>query len=678
MEFKKFKTEMQKHFKKITKDVNTLFEVEVDKDELWSLYLNSFPEGTNEIFRNRSEHDCSCCRQFIKNFGNVIAIENGIITNIWEFETNSETYQPVVNALSQYIKSKNVSNIYVSKIKKIGTNFNFEINTKTPIKWEHFYIELEDKFVDKTSKSEGEIKGENRDLRNVFKRSLDEITIESVEVVIELISQNSLYRGEEWLNNLKEFLNYKKKYQKLTEIEKDIFTWENFKKSGVAVTKIKNHSIGTLLINISEQMDLETAIKKYEDIIAPQNYKRPKPIYTQKMLDETRKTIEELGFSNSLYRRYATLDDITINNILFSNKDASKRINKNDIFDNMEKEITINPKKFNKVEEITIEKFIKDVIPTTKEIEVMLENKHTKNMVSLIAPKISDSKNMFKWDNNFSWAYTGNITDSSMKENVKSAGGKVDGVLRFSIQWNENDYNNDDFDAHCIEPNGNHIYFSNKKNQYTTGELDIDIMNPEKNSVAVENITWSNKNKMIEGKYKFYVNNYTHRCGKDGFTAEIEYNGQIFSFIYNKPLKDGEDVYVAEVTLKDGIFTIKELLPSSVSSKEVWGLNTNKFIPVSTVMLSPNYWNEQQGIGNKHYFFMLKDCVNLESPNGFYNEFLKEELSKHKKVFEALGNKISLEETKDQLSGVGFSSTQSNELIVKVKGTSERILKIKI
>ena len=678
MEFKKFKTEMQKHFKKITKDVNTLFEVEVDKNELWSLYLNSFPEGTNEIFRNRSEHDCSCCRQFIKNFGNVIAIENGTITNIWEFETNSEIYQPVVNALSQYIKSKNVSNIYVSKIKKIGTNFNFEINTKTPIKWEHFYIELEDKFVDKTSKSEGEIKGENRDLRNVFKRSLDEITIESVEVVIELISQNSLYRGEEWLNNLKEFLNYKKKYQKLTEIEKDIFTWENFKKSGVAVTKIKNHSIGTLLINISEQMDLETAIKKYEDIVAPQNYKRPKPIYTQKMLDEARKTIEELGFSNSLYRRYATLDDITINNILFSNKDASKRINKNDIFDNMEKEITINPKKFNKVEEITIEKFIKDVIPTTKEIEVMLENKHTKNMVSLIAPKISDSKNMFKWDNNFSWAYTGNITDSSMKENVKSAGGKVDGVLRFSIQWNENDYNNDDFDAHCIEPNGNHIYFSNKKNQYTTGELDIDIMNPEKNSVAVENITWSNKNKMIEGKYKFYVNNYTHRCGKDGFTAEIEYNGQIFSFIYNKPLKDGEDVYVAEVTLKDGIFTIKELLPSSVSSKEVWGLNTNKFIPVSTVMLSPNYWNEQQGIGNKHYFFMLKDCVNLESPNGFYNEFLKEELSKHKKVFEALGNKISLEETKDQLSGVGFSSTQSNELIVKVKGTSERILKIKI
>lgn len=685
MEFRNFKKRFQDNFKSLTKDVGTLFEVNVDKDELWNLYLDSFPAGTNEIYRERREYDCSCCRHFMKAFGNIVVIKDNQVYTIWDFDAKSEVFQPVVDALDKFIKSHAVSDVYVSKLKKIGTDYNFEAEEggKTN-RYDHFYIELPDRLVTIDSNSEGEIKGRFRDVRNVFKRSLDEISEESVLTILELISSNTLYKGEEWKAVLQQFLKYKKEYDKAPAEQRDNYAWEKSIKAGPVIGKIRNHSIGTLLVNVSEGMDLDTAVKKYEQIVAPANYKRPKAIYTKKMLEDAKRTITELGYLDSLNRRYATPDDISANNLLFLNRDTANRVSGGDVFSEMEKDVAINPKQFSRVEEIGIEKFVKDVLPTASEVEVYLENKHTQNMVSLIAPGNQDSKSMFKWENGFSWAYTGNMADSDIRERVKTAGGSVDGVLRFSIQWNESGKDNSDLDAYCIEPNGHKIYYgSDKKPNRSSmgGQLDIDIrwpMDEMPNEPSVENITWPDKSEMNPGVYKFFVNQYENRGNKDGFRAEIEFNGQIYSFDYNRGMRTGENIQVAEVMLhQDGTFTIKELLPSSVSSREVWGLQTNQFVPVSVICYSPNYWDEQNGIGHRHYMFMLKGCVNPEMPNGMFNEYLKEELMQHKRVFEALGSKCHVEDCDDQLSGLGFSSTKRAELIVKVKGQTERVMKVK-
>ena len=682
MNFVEMRDKLIEHFNEMTKDTTHIFEVNLDKDELYNLYLDSFPLGTNEIFRKRRYHDCSCCRHFIKSIGNVITIKNNKITTIWDFKINDTAYQPVLDKLSEFVKSHTVSDVYMSKFQNIGTLQNFERKENAElIKWEHFYLELPNKFVNLTNRSIADIKGDYRDTKNVFRRSLEEISKDALLTILDLINTNTLYRGEEWKAILTEFYKYKKEYDKLTtEIEKDNFAWENSVKAGISIGRIRNHSIGTLLINVSDGMDLDTAVRKYEQIVAPSNYKRSKPIYTKKMLEDAQNKIIELGYLESLDRRYATLDDITVNNILFSNKDASKRIvGVNNIFDEMEKDITVNPKKFSKVEEVTIDKFITDILPNLTEVELYLDNKLTSNMVSLIAPKNKDSKTMFKWNNNFSWGYSGNMTDSMLKERVKNAGGKVDGDLRFSIQWNDtSEYSQNDLDAHCIEPSGTHIFFNHKKSDITQGELDVDIINPKNGVPAVENITWQDRKTMKVGTYRFYVNQYSNRGGRDGFRAEIEFDGQIYSFDYTKELRQGENVVVAEVTLdSNGNFSIKELLPSNVSSKDIWNVKTNQFIPVSVICYSPNWWDNQTGIGHKHLFFMLKGCINNENPNGFYNEFLNNELFKHRKVMEALGSKLRVEDNDEQLSGVGFSTTKRNEVVLKMKGNTERIIKVK-
>lgn len=687
--FKDFVKAIQKNLQQMSKDSSRLFTVNVDTEELYNLYLDSFPAGTNEIYRERREYDCSCCRHFIRDVGNVVSIKNGELHTIWGINpVSDDKYNVVAAALDAYVKQKAVLGVFLKKEKRIGTPENREMLPTGKInKYEHFFVDLPEICIFKECYGhtlEGDL-SQFRDVRNVFKRSLDEISKEAVDTVLELIAQNSLYKGAEWKKQLTEFKNYQKEYGKLTDEQKELWIWEKSIAAGAVIGKIRNHSIGTLLVNISEGMDLDLAVRKYEQIVAPVNYKRPKAIFTKKMLEDAKKTITELGYMDSLQRRFATLDDITVNNILFSNKDAAKRITgAMDLFDEMEQDVAIDPKRFSKVEEISAEDFIKNVLPVAKELEVYLENKHIQNMVSLIAPEVADAKTMFKWNNGMSWAYTGNITDSDIKENVKAAGGSVTGIVRFSIQWNDgNGKDNSDLDAHCLEPQGgDHIYFSHKISRYTGGELDIDITDPiyqckSNGGVAVENITYPSKERMKPGTYKFYVNQYSFR-NSQGFKAEVEVNGEIHSYEYNTPVRGNVDV--AEVILdQSGNFKVVDKLPGNCAtiSKDVWGIKTLQFTPVSVVCYSPNYWDEQKGIGHQHLFFMLKDCINPEEPNGYYNEFLKPELEQHRKVFEALGAKAYVKDVDDQLSGVGFSLTKRNDLIIKVKGATERVVKVK-
>lgn len=679
MNFKNLKIRLAKNFKAAL-ETRTLFEVAIDRDALWNLYLDSFPEGTNPMYRKRREYDCSCCRHFIKEIGGTVYIDSHLnLHSIFEFDTDSEIFQPVMDALDAFVMRHAITGLYLSKFRSVGTDHSVEMDgNDVHCVWEHFFLTLPNHLVFNGRGTIDTVKGQFRDTRNVFKRSLDEISMEAIDTVLELIRSNTLYKGEEWMKPINELRNHKQVYDQLTPDKQEVYCWLMTSSVGNVLGRIRNNSIGVLLTDVSGGMELDDAVKRYEKIVAPANYKRPKAIFTKKMLEDAQKTITELGYLDALPRRFATLDDITVNNILFSNRDSAKRIG-DSVFDQMMAEAKTNPKQFSRVDEITIEKFLSDVLPSATEVEAYVENRHEANMVSLIAPQNPDAKTMFKWANGFSWAYAGNMTDSDIRENVKNAGGRVDGVLRFSIQWNDVDDDANDLDAHCVESFRNEeIFYVHKVSRYTRGNLDVDIINPRPGHPAVENITFPKKSNMHSGQYRFFVHCFSNRGGKNGFRAEIEFDGKLYRYDYRKPLRHNENVEVAVVTLDEqGNFSIEEKLTSQFTSRDVWNVKTNTFVPVSVVMFSPNYWDEQQGIGHRHYFFMLNGCVNPESPNGFYNEFLKQELVEHKRVFEALGSKMAVADTEDQLSGLGFSSTKRNDLIVKVKGATERVMKIK-
>lgn len=388
-----------------------------------------------------------------------------------------------------------------------------------------------------------------------------------------------------------------------------------------------------------------------------------------------KKYVEENGYTESFDRRLANIDDIKVSEIIHTTAVGGK-IKEVSIFDGVKSSKSRHKRnEFDGVEEVGIEKFIKDILPGCTSVEAFLTNNMENNLVTLTTANNHDSKPIFKWDNNYSWTYNGNLAGKSqIKDAVKSAGGKVDGVLRFSIMWADGDGDGSDLDAHCKEPTG-HIYYMNKSGFRSGGNLDVDIQTPG-GKLAVENITWPSLNNMMDGQYNFQIHQYSARSSK-GFKAEIEFDGQIYSYEYKHPVSGLIDI--ATVTLKNGQFTINHIQPATEGAgvnKEIYGLETNNFHKVNLVCLSPNHWGTNN-TGNKHYFFMLDKCKAVSSVRSFHNENLIQELADHRSVLEVLGSTNMVESIEPQLSGIGFNATVKDDLIVKLKGSFSRVLKIK-
>ena len=661
--------------------LNTLAEQELfvtlPGDDLWATYLAAFPEGTNMLYRERTEHDCSCCKNFIRQYGNVVAIDtNGTVTSMWDVQDAPYPYDVVAKALHEAVINHPITNLFRTKETKYGAEHNFEkLEDGGVKKWNHFWGEIKPKHY---SALPDQVRGDYRTRVQTLKRGFEELKPEALDTVLELIDAKALYRGEEHKRAVLEF----KATQRANTGE--LFLWAN---ANSPAAHFRNSVIGTLIQDLSEGKDLEYAVKSFETKVAPANYKRPTALITQGMVDQAVKTMTELGLEPALSRRLARLTDVNINDVLWASNKAKSKMT-GGIADMLAS--AVKTKAPSKVTDVTIDAFLVDVLPKTRDMAMFVKNKHRSNLMVLTAPIEPDAPRLFKWDNGFAWSYSGNVADSDLRQAVAGRGGRVDGVFRFSHMWNYDKRNASLMDLHVFMPGstkgvedgcndnygtGRRVGWNSRKDHVSGGVQDMDyITEAPVGYVPVENITFPELSKMPEGQYICKIHNWNLRAPTEGgFKAEIEFEDQVYEYEVDRPLKNKEWVTVAVVTLKNGVFSIEHKLPTSSARQEVWGIHTESFVDVSTVMLSPNHWGDS-AVGNKHFFFVLDGCHADEDMRGIYNEFLRGDLDQHRRVFEVLGSKTKCAQDPDGMSGLGFSSTRSDEVIVRCDG---RIFNVK-
>ena len=198
LDFKQLVVELHAQFALMSTGVTSLFRVDIDVEKLWDAYQSGFSTEDNPIFRNKPEHECTCCKRFVRDFGDVVAIQNGKIVSIWDFIPSEAGYVKPIENMTKLVKNKKIINKYVNDAKRVGTEANTDAH-ESNIRCNHFFLDIPKEFRYTGRDSIEAVQGEIRSIAGVFERGLKEITAEAIEIVLELIGQGSLYRGEEKL-----------------------------------------------------------------------------------------------------------------------------------------------------------------------------------------------------------------------------------------------------------------------------------------------------------------------------------------------------------------------------------------------------------------------------------------------------------------------------------------------
>ena len=196
----------------------------------------------------------------------------------------------------------------------------------------------------------------------------------------------------------------------------------------------------------------------------------------------------------------------------------------------------------------------------------------------------------------------------------------------------------------------------------------------------VENIRW--KDSAPNGRYQFYVHNYTDRNNHNNpFKVELQVGSTILT--YEGVLgREGDKQVVFEFDYRDGQIVNMLTTGATLSNSESWNVEDNSFVSVDLVTTSPNLWGDNNLTQfGEHTFFILDGCKDTSEGKGrgFFNETLIKDLYPIRKTLEAYTSVTPIQGVDESTAcGLGFSNNSDWDLTLRVgtKDGGTKIIKI--
>lgn len=399
---------------------------ETDAVGLYEAYLASFPEGAE-----RQYHTCSCCKQFIERFGALAAVkDDGTLSPVmWDVSEAPDHYKRAVETMNRLVRRAKITKPFISSERQYGTAKSTVPSTGHI--WTHFAVRPAEVRVFKGGplKNAFQLASEKREELASVMQALSEYNKETVGTALTLLKNDQLGNAAAAVGQA-QFLADLHNIEASEPLRRNLV----FRAVAVAPSGLchpRSSMIATLLDDIAAGKTFEQAQAAWNAKMHPLQYQRPQAAPSAGNIAQAEKMFQELGLAPALQRRIARFDEVPK---LWEPKPAKQQDTGAGVFAHLAPKTAAAVGMEAPAIAITLEKFVRTVIPTADNIQVLLSGHMP--FIAITTAVEPDAPKLFQWDHSFAWyVWHGGAPASQYGMSVGWA--DVSGLTRMPARWND-------------------------------------------------------------------------------------------------------------------------------------------------------------------------------------------------------------------------------------------------
>jgi hypothetical protein len=366
----------------------------VSGDELYKTYLESFP--TQGL---RQDHTCSCCKQFFRNYGNLVVIApNGATSSLLFNDSDAipAEYLDFVAHARALLDNSKVERVHyaASKFPVIGQlhkgTFNhFAFTLPGVLRFPNVYI------------SSNQNSAETAEDLRLFSLSLHQWSDDHVAKAAAMFKHDADLSRTSWTEVLEKFQEIRTAYKSFQSREqRSNYLLAQVVQNRKGLARIGQTVLGEFLNNLgSEGVSDAQAKRMFLTMVDPKDYLRPKASPTQQTVEAAEKIVAQLDLKDALRRRALRRDELDGHTVWDKPADEAPAANEG-VFGHLKTKDQASKPALPSIDggRISLTALMDKIDDDVSKIEVNVAYVPTKAFSSFVTEAVAGSRPILNWD----------------------------------------------------------------------------------------------------------------------------------------------------------------------------------------------------------------------------------------------------------------------------------------